>query len=887
MDPRAISNGPHRRSVLAGTAAGALAVAATTGAGAQPSRPSPSTKIGPWTFRAAGDPAWLKATVPGTVHTDLLANGVIADPFYRVNERDQQWIDKKDWEYRSTLTLSAADLAHDHVELCFEGLDTYADVYVNDTKVLAADNMFRAWTVDIKPHARAGANSIRIYFHSPIRLGLKALEAFGFPIPSPNDQSEAGGLGDKRVGVFTRKAGYHYGWDWGPRFVTSGIWRPVQLRVWNAARIKDLRIEQDAVSADLAELTARFEILASRSGPATVELTCSNDPALSARTTLALKPGLNIATLKLSIARPKLWWTNGLGEPHLYRLQGRLVTAAASDTREVATGLRTVKLVQKPDAYGTSFYIELNGVPVFMKGANYIPNDSFLPRITSEVYRRVVQSAVDTHMNMLRVWGGGIYENDEFYDLCDQNGILIWQDFMFACSMLPDDPAFFDNIREEVTQNIRRLRNHPCIAVWCGNNEIDAAWQARNPDGGWGWKKTLTQAQQDRLTRAYDVIFHDILPRAVEALDPQRFYWPSSPIAAWDGKTGVLNDDLNREKQSGDIHYWGVWWGQKPFSEYRKAIGRFMTEYGFQSFPEFRTVASYTQPGDHDIFSDVMKSHQRSSIGNGTIKAYMELDYVVPKDFRQFLYVGQVLQAEGIKVAMEGHRVRMPFCMGSLFWQINDCWPVASWSSIDYYGRWKAQHFFARKAFAPILISTVLDGDVVRASAVSDLLQDRKAVLSLQVLDFDGTVHWQQDAAVVLKANASETVFQSLADGLLNGRPAERSLLRVRLMDGSETLSENLLYFRPVKNLALPETRIDSRLKALGKGEYALALTAPALVKNLLVSLEGHDATLSDNYFDLLPGETRIIQIMTSAALSEPEATKALTLMHMKHVRAG
>jgi beta-mannosidase len=836
------------------------------------------TLNGPWQVRQAGSEVWLPATVPGTVHTDLLAAKKIGDPFYRTNERDQQWIDKADWEYRTTLDLDAETLARDHVELVFAGLDTYADVYLNEARILSADNMFREWTADIKPHAKAGANVLRIYFHSPIKAGLKRLEALGYNPPAPNDQSENGGLGDQKVSVFTRKAGYHYGWDWGPRFVTSGIWRPVTLRAWNAVRLSDLQVIQDSLTPDTAALTVMFEIISDRAGPAVIDLTSETDGAIKARASVTLARGLNTLPLKVSIAHPKLWWTNGLGEAFLYSLTGRVVTDSASDSRTVATGLRTVKIVQTPDADGTSFYVELNGVPVFMKGANYIPNDSFLPRVTHEVYDRVVKSAVDTHMNMLRVWGGGTYEDDYFYDQCDRNGILVWQDFMFACSMYPGDAAFLENVRMEAIDNVRRLRNHPSIALWVGNNEMDSAWQNDVPEGGWGWKQKYSEVQRNEMWKAYQAIFLDILPKVVAAHDSQRFYWPSSPQAAWDSSGDIRHADLSQVKQSGDIHYWDVWWGQKPFAEYRTHIGRFMSEYGFQSFPEFKTVQTYTKPEDYDIFSEVMAAHQRSSIGNGTIKNYMQRDYTVPADFQQFLYVGQVLQAEGIKVAMEAHRSRMPYCMGSLFWQINDCWPVASWSSIDYFGRWKAQQYFAVKAFDTVLVSPVLEGGKVTITAVSDHLKDKAVTLEVKTMDFTGRGGHVQTVPFTLKANRSEVVFTSDVATLLNGLKPENALLYVRIMEAESLLSDNILYFKPVKDLSLPKPAMDIRVKPLD-GAVAVSLTSPVLVKNLCLGFDGHEGVFSDNFFDLLPGQTRVITFTPRGPA--PTASADLTLRHM------
>ncbi len=869
---------PSRRLLLQAPAAGALlsglpAVAAI--------KPQSSAFGGKWQFRQADGSDWLPATVPGTVHTDLLAAGKIADPFWRTNERDQQWIDKKDWEYRTTFTANAGLLGHDHAELTFHGLDTYADVYVNDALVLQADNMFRTWAADIKPHLKPGANALRVYFHSPVNKGLELLDAFGFNPPATNDQSENGGLGDKRISPFTRKAGYHYGWDWGPRFVTSGIWRPITLRGWSGARITDLNIVQDAVSADEARLTAAFEIEASQAGQVVIDLDCADDKTVRARATIDLQPGLNTAELKLTVAKPRLWWTNGLGEAHLYHFTGRLAGEGAQDSREVATGLRTLKIVQQPDAGGTSFYVELNGVPVFMKGANYIPNDSFLTRVTHEVHDKVVGSAVATHMNMLRVWGGGIYEEDYFYDLCDRHGILIWHDFMFACSMYPGDDAFLDNVRKEVEENVRRLRNHACLALWVGNNEIDSAWEADVPNGGWGWKQNYTQAQQDQLTAAYDAIFHKILPDAVAKFDPQRLYRPSSPLASWDGQT-VRHADLSTPQQSGDIHYWDVWWGQKPFSDYRTHIGRFMSEYGFQSFPEFRTVQAYAAPGDYDIFSDVMKAHQRSSIGNGTIKNYMQRDYRVPADFQQFLYVGQVLQAEGIKVAMEAHRARMPYCMGSLFWQINDCWPVASWSSIDYFGRWKAQQYFARKAYAPVLVSPVLDGDTVTVTVVNDLMSAQSSNLILRVIDFHGRTITETATPLTVEANSSTVVVTKSVDDLLAGAAPETALLHVYASSGGVD-SGNILYFAPVKALNLPPPAIVKKAVA-SKGGITLALTSASLVKNLYLAVDGHDGSFSDNYFDILPGDTVTVTFRPAKPLSARAFAAGLRMTHMAEI---
>lgn len=830
-----------------------------------------------WQFKQADSGEWLPATVPGTVHTDLLANKKIEDPFYRTNERNLQWIDKKDWIYLNTVKIDSATLLKENIEIDFKGLDTYADVYVNDSLVLKADNMFREWKADCKKFLKAGDNQIKVYFHSPIKIGLQELEKHGYGLPASNDQSENGGVGDKKVSVFTRKAGYHYGWDWGPRFVTSGIWRPVSLKAWNNAKINNLQVVQESVSAQSASIKAIFEVDATATGSAELELTCSNDSSLKATGTINLKPGLCRGEVDLTINNPKLWWTNGLGEAFLYNMNGTLkIDDIVIDGIQVNVGLRTVKVIQEPDSLGKSFYVELNGKPVFMKGANYIPNDNFLPRVTAEEYEKVVKSAFDTKMNMLRVWGGGIYENDVFYDLCDKYGILVWQDFMFACSMYPDNNALLENIRLEAVDNVKRLRNHPSIGLWCGNNEIDVAWQQNNENGGWGWKQQYNPEQRKAIWHAYDTIFHKILADVVKEYDTDRFYWSSSPMAGW----GKHSDFA---AHSGDIHYWDVWWGQKPFEEYETHIGRFMSEYGFQSFPEFNTVKTYTIPADYDIFSEVMKAHQRSSIGNGTIKNYMQRDYKVPTDFRKFLYVGQLLQAEGIKFAMEAHRRAKPYCMGTLFWQINDCWPVASWSSTDYYRRWKAQQYYAKKAFSDVLVSPDLDSTKVSVFVVNDLHEKKNTTLLLKVIDFSGKVLFEKTITAALEPNSSKEFFKDDVSGIVPAQALKTSLLYTEVKEGDNILSSNILYFLPPKDLSLPKTSVISEVKE-ENGVYTLHLSSVKLVKNLYLSLENGNGFFSDNYFDILPGQTVVITFTPENSMDLKTFTSNLKMMKLDEI---
>lgn len=819
-----------------------------------------------WQFSQSGKNEWLPAKVPGTVHTDLLANGKIEDPFYRLNEHNLQWIDKVDWEYKTTFTVDKDFLQKDVIELDFKGLDTYAEVFVNAEKVLSADNMFRDWSADIKAVLKEGENELHVVLRSPITEGIKKYDAQGYVIPvSNNDLAEIGQVeGNKLVSIYTRKAGYHFGWDWGPRFVTSGIWRPVILKAWNSAKIENLQIVQNTVAEDKATFTAVFEIDVVTEGKANLSVT--NDGTVLANSEVELKKGVAKYSFDFEIASPKLWWTNGLGEAHLYDIKGELNVGGSTVSEETRIGIRTLELVREKDAAGTSFYFKLNGHPVFMKGANYIPNDVFLPRVTEENYRKVVETAKISNNNMLRVWGGGVYEEDIFYNLCDEAGILVWQDFMFACAMFPGDDAFLENVKQEAIDNVKRLRNHPSIGLWCGNNEILAAWK------GWGWEQkelALNPENAAKIWKAYEDIFHKVLPEVVAEYNPQISYWSSSPSSG----TGIPADLVN-----GDEHYWGVWWGKAPFQTYATHLPRFMSEYGFQSFPEIATVRKYAIPDDYDIFSEVMKSHQRSTIGNGTIEYYMLQEYKKPKDFESFLYVNHVLQAEGIKFGLEGHRRAMPFCMGSLYWQINDVWPVASWSSTDYYQKWKALQYYVKKGFEPVLISPFTVGDTLKVDVINDRLTEINATLKLKMIDFNGKVLWEKTSEVTVPANASTNYFEVNKTAFLkeSGNQAANSVLICELVsEGNKLSSKNSFFFKPFKELKIEKPQVSVETAKTGEG-FDITLKTDKLAKNVYLQIGDEEGFFSDNYFDLLPGEMVIIQLKTS--VSEERLKEVLTV---------
>lgn len=824
-----------------------------------------------WKFRQARLTNWYPATVPGVVHTDLLQNKIIEDPFFRLNERGLQWIDKEDWVYETCFTLAADMMRKENMELVFEGLDTYADVYLNDECILKADNMFRRWSIPVRQYIREENNILKVYFHSPVKIDVPKWDALPYQYPASNDQSENGGLFNKKISIFARKAGYHYGWDWGPRLVTSGIWRPVYIRAWSDLRINDVFIEQKEVGAGRAVIAGHVELDADKDmNGVLVTITDGVTGRVLGEWQADLKRGTNRVTVDFVLHKPKLWWSNGLGEPFLYRFRTDIIAGGELlDSKTERVGIRSLKVVHQPDKDGHTFYIELNGRPVFAKGANYIPSDNFLPRVTPENYKRTILDAAGVNMNMLRVWGGGIYENDVFYDLCDEYGIMIWQDFMFACSMYPAEGALLDNIHQEAVDNVKRLRNHACIALWCGNNECQDAWL------GWGWKREIERQNKeyaDKIWAQYRQQYHVTLPGVVKEYAPGTFYWPSSPFAFEREMSGTTD---------GDRHYWSVWHGKAPISDYDSEKSRFFSEYGFQSFPEFESVKRYAPyPEDWDIRSEVMMSHQRGGDhANGLIETYLLNEYKKPRDFRAFLYMNHVLQGDAIKTAIESHRRQMPYNMGTLFWQHNDCWPVASWASRDYYGRWKAQHYYVRKAYDDILISSVVEGDDLIVYAVSDRLENTSGRLQLQVCQFDGTVvhHWGK--SVGISGNDSRVCFSAPLAKLLEGADRGTVYVRVDYTDKSGRVYHNNYCLGKQKDMDYPKVDLQTEVRSI-EGGYEVMVSADKFARAVCLSVADNESVYSDNYFDVQPKSSVQVQVRTRLSAEAFNGSLRLTCLN-------
>lgn len=820
-----------------------------------------------WKFRQGRSEIWYPATVPGTVHTDLIANEIIEDPFFRLNERGVQWVDKEDWMYETELTATAAETSSSNQELVFYGLDTYADVYLNGESILNANNMHRTWRVNVKGLLKSGSNKLEVYFHSPIKIDLPKCDKYSYGFNTGPDQSQNGGIFDKLVSIFARKAGYHYGWDWGPRLVTSGIWRDVVLETWNGTRIDDVQLIQKSVTEAEASLSSIVEVRSDAAvNNATLTVTANGREV--AKKQVSLTKGTNRVQMDYTIANPRLWWPNGLGEPYLYDFKTALtVNSKEADSRSQEIGLRSIVLHNDKDQYGHNLYFEVNGKPVFMKGADMVPLDNFLPRITRERYEKHVLDAKAVNMNMIRVWGGGVYEDDYFYQLCDRNGILVWQDFMFACSTYPADDEFIANIRQEAIDNVKRLRNHACIALWCGNNECQDVMY------GWGNRKKYYEERGvlPLLESQFKNMYFKCLPEVVAEYGSGISYRPSSPFAFEDTPSDGVN---------GDAHYWGVWHGRDSIGHYNVERARFFSEYGFQSFPEFESVKIYApQKRDWSINSEVMMAHQRAgSYANNLIRDYMDKEFRTPDNFEHFLYVGMILQGDAIKTAMEAHRRDMPYCMGTLYWQHNDCWPVASWAARDYYGRWKAQQYFARQAYRDILVSPTVKDGVVKVHLVSDRRTNAKGKFTITALTLGGKKLAQVTRNVTAKALTSQVIFSSALSNMLKGEKRENVIFAVRFETAGAEPYTNVGYAcrQKLMNYTHPNYSVDIEP---AEGGYEVTVGSDVFARGVFLSLEGIENFFSDNYFDILPGEKRTIHVRT--AIDRDEMRRQLKILSL------
>lgn len=797
---------------------------------------------GAWRMREADSETWHSAHVPGSVYADLMADGTMPDPFWRENELDAFERMKKDYVYQRAFTVTEAQLAHAHVELVCEGLDTLAHVSLNGREIAFADNMHITWVWNVKEQLHAGENTLEIRFDSPILYCAKKAEE------APGWESSDATPGFRHL----RKAHCMFGWDWGPRLPDAGIWRPIFLRTWDAARLENALMLQ-AHHDGVVDVTIRPEIAGESAWSA--EITAPDGEVLTLPETTA-------AEQVITIEHPQLWWPNGLGKQPLYRVTVRL---AAGDTRTWRIGLRTMTVSREKDEWGEEFCHVVNGMKVFAMGADYIPEDNILARVTPERTRRLLEDCKAANFNAIRVWGGGYYPDDAFYDICDELGLMVWQDLMYACAFYDLTPDFERSIRVETQQNVVRLRHHASLALICGNNEMEMFMAGANSalinHRTWEFVPTYPHHITD-----YVKMFEYILPAIVKETAPQTYWWPASPSSGG-------NFDAPNDENRGDNHYWDVWHGEKPFTEYRKFFFRYASEFGFQSFPCLKSVKQFTLPDDRNIFSRVMERHQRNQAANGKILSYLSQTFRYPNSFDDLLYASQLMQAEAIRYGVEHWRRNRGRCMGAIIWQLNDIWPVASWASIDYYGRWKALHYAAKRFFAPVMISAEEEGELSQNPKINEYhpapleKSFRLNVCNETLRDVTGEVVWAlrtPDGAIVRQNQQTLTIPAMSAKWLDKVDCADASLtghyVSFAFVVDNVAVSEGTCIFCAPKHFEF----VDPRLTVETRGD-TLLVTSHAYAKQVWLESEDADLLLDDNAFDMNRG-TKVVRVLRGSA---------------------
>jgi len=719
-----------------------------------------------WQFQSESEQIQRPAAVPNCVHLDLLKNNVIDDPYFENNEIKQSWIENENWEYTSEFKVSPSDYTNKHIELEFEGLDTRADVYLNDSLILNANNMFRSWKVQVKSILKVGMNDLKVIFFSPVNAYSDEIKNYPHRLPAGCENV------DIQVSPFIRKAAYHFGWDWGPRFVTCGIWKPIRLNMWNDLRINNVQCTTVERTAEIASVEVAIEI-ESAIDDDQIELRVNGQKQY-----IDVKKGVNKTWTTLWYSDQDFWWPNGAGEQNLQQIDVDLYDRGQIiESRSIHYGVRTVELINEPDSIGTSFRFEVNGVPIFIKGANYIPQDIFIPRVKANEYEELILKAKNANFNMLRVWGGGIYEKEYFYELCDKHGILIWQDLMFAGSMYPITEEFTNNVLEEVKNNVIRLRNHACIALWCGNNEVEVAWQ------NWGWQEQYdwdVQATED-LWNGYISLFKTAIPDLLEELTPVIDYVSTSPLSNWG-----TPDNFNHSS----MHYWGVWHGKEPFHNFYTNVPRFMVEYGFQSFPDSTTLIKVIEPHHMSIDNAIMSNRQKSYIGNGLITKHSVELYGPSNSFNEYIQNSQKTQAVAYKTAIRSHRLNKGHCMGTLFWQFNDCWQGPSWSVIDYDKKEKIAYNVVKEMYQPVVAFVECLNDSIKISVISDLMDSTDVNLRLIALSNDTTAKVWEEFMFVPPNQKYVVVHKPVSFFNLQDRSIKRIRLKMESSNGAKFTDE-------------------------------------------------------------------------------------------------
>ena len=848
----------------------------------------------------------IRIDVPRTILEVLTEKGVIPDPFYGMNELQVSWVFEEDWYFIREFSVSDELLLYDQIQLIFHGLDTVTSIFLNEIEIGKTKNMFQRFEFDIKNFIHEGLNKLKVQFHSPTKFVAEMIEQDGIML----NTGYAGIVG----APYLRKSQYSFGWDWGPKFPDMGIWQPVEIVAWTEVKITSIYIKQnlhfltneitqkitssslqptvDSVVIDFdIELDEKFSSDTLKG--LDVEIQILLDSQVISKYSQKLKS--SFFSHQFTLSNPKLWWTVELGEQNLYNLEVKILSPASSqvlDQKQLKFGIRELQLIRQSDQWGETFYFLLNHVPIFARGANWIPVDSCIPRGKKKgLYEMNIHAAIDANMNFIRVWGGGIYEDDLFYDLCDQLGVLVWQDFPFACAIYPFNDKFIRNVEIEVIQNIKRLRNHASLALWCGNNEIEQLWSLLAFESHLLGKKI-----HRKFKLGYQQLFEKKIPLLIEKYDPSRSYWPSSPSNGLKhGKkhTGSFRNLVRSNKASiGDSHFWKVWHQSAPFSAFRKFNSRFMSEYGFESLPPLKTIKTFCPDSDFNFFSAIMENHQKNSAGNAKILKYMKRRFNIPVSFQNQVVLSQITHGEALEYGIEHwRRHRNNFeCMGSLYWQLNDCWPVASWASVDYFGRWKAPHYFVKRSYAPVLISIKESKDDVEIWGTNDLQYSVQSAVKWCIKDNLGNIKYQNSVEVNLDPCCSILIDKITTKKLsISQRELKNHVIFYSSQfKGSASQKDRVFGFRLFKDpksfpLHNPHLDFDIlpingvNMEKLNASSFQITITAEVIALYVHINMSDYDFVASDNYFSLQPKESRTITIkITSKGFKNREKLEDL-----------
>lgn len=774
----------------------------------------------------------LECQIPCSMYSVLLAHNRIDDPYYRDNEYMLTDYSRKDCVFETVFEASQEMLEKKYIEVVFHGIDTVSDIYVNGEKAAHTDNMHYAHEIDIKPFVKAGKNILSVHIYSPVEY-----------MEAKQKRHPIWGQGDTMPGfAHIRKSSCMMGWDWAPKLPDMGIYREVELYAYDA-KIKDVFIRQKHTD-----------------GRVVLNVACEMKGAYETCTVTVTAPDgsekeypVENGVVQIVIDHPMLWWPNGLGNQYLYAITAKIQDENNTvDEKTISIGLRTLTVSCADDCWGKEFCFVINGIKIFAMGADYIPEDSLIANLTPQRTEKLIKSCVTANHNSIRVWGGAFYPHEYFYDMCDKYGLIVWQDFMFACESIRISPWFLETMEKELIYTIKCLRNRACLGLFCGNNEME--------------QEHISGAKSQTELNDYIAFFEHFIPDLCDKYAPDIFYWPSSPSSGGGFKDTVAD-------HIGDQHYWGAWHGSIPFESYREHYFRFCSEFGFESFPSLKTIDTYAEEEDKNPLSPVMECHQKCVTGMSRLLSYMSDKYVYPTNLKSFVYGTQILQADAIRYGVEHFRRFRGRCMGAIYWQLNDCWPVASWASIDYYGRWKALHYASKRFFAPVLLSLHENGTAITINVSNETLMDFSGSITYGIRDVNFNTHYENSMHFEVKSLTASDIVSELFEKIVCGKEREMFMFCEMYDQSGEFVSSASVLFVKPKYLKLKKANYHYEITG-AEGEFILCISTDTFAKSVQIDFNNVDAIFSDNFFDLVSNTPRMLTFTTEDQHITVEALK-------------